>query len=212
MKKSYLRSLAVLGITGSVILTAQELSALNSSNAPSEQMQCGCRGGYIRQPSTQKTNPDKYGSNRKKNNDFTAMNESSDEGTDATSDEGETPSSSNSQYPSRYSPQMNSNPSTSTNTNQTNTQNPNKQTAYRYGSRTIASADENAPKNVEAESEEQLLKQLDVEGKRIYNSLSPEGKQLAQRLAKQYADKNQAVKHAQKQMSGMAPASKEMEK
>lgn len=56
-------------------------------------------------------------------------------------------------------------------------------------------------KNFEPENEEQFLKQLDAEGRRTYTGLNPEGKKLAQRLAKQYTDKNQAVKHAARQMS-----------
>lgn len=220
MKKSYLRNLAVLGITSGVILTAQQLSAANSTVNLSEQAECGCRGGYTRGPSTQKTNPDKYGSARNQNGGFVAMDDSSDEDMSGNPDEEESQGSSTSQYPSRYSPQMNSSSKTNASDAMQNSQGSNqrsslgsngKQPGYRYGQNTVASGDEAAPKTIEMESEDQLLKQLDTEGKRIYNSLSPEGKLLAQRLAKQYADKNQAVKHAQKQMAnGMM--NKEMEK
>ncbi len=50
-------------------------------------------------------------------------------------------------------------------------------------------------------SESQFVGQLNPEGKRIFNTLTPEGKQLAIRLSKQYTDKNQAVKHAARQIT-----------
>ncbi|MFQ5728939.1 MAG: hypothetical protein ACE5GN_01080 [Waddliaceae bacterium] len=45
-----------------------------------------------------------------------------------------------------------------------------------------------------------FYKQLDTEGRRLYDSLNNDGKQLAVRLSKQYVNKNQAVREAVKQM------------
>lgn len=61
-------------------------------------------------------------------------------------------------------------------------------------------------------TEEQFVRHLNTEGKAIFNTLSPEGKELAIRLSKQYADKNQAVKHAARQLGhgeDKVPAAKE---
>lgn len=214
MKKSYLRNLAVLGITGSVILATQQLNAANPVQglSSSEQLECGCRGGYIRNSSNQKTNPNTYGYGRKQNNrGFVAMNDSSNDEMDGSSDDEDYSDDgmSNPQYYPQRRPGSDSTTRPMDNMRGTNPSDSNynptkKPTAYQYSPRTIATADEAPAKSMDMESEDQLLKQLDAEGKRIYNSLTPEGKQLAQRLAKQYADKNQAVKHAQKQMSGMS--------
>lgn len=60
----------------------------------------------------------------------------------------------------------------------------------------------------QAMTEEQFARQLSTEGKRIFNSLSAEGKQLAIRLSKQYPDKNQAVKQAAQNLNkqdGLTP-------
>lgn len=53
-----------------------------------------------------------------------------------------------------------------------------------------------------AMTEEQFARQLSTEGKKLFNSLSPEGKQLAIRLSKQFTDKNQAVKQAAQHLKG----------
>jgi len=50
-------------------------------------------------------------------------------------------------------------------------------------------------------TEEEFAQQLSIEGRRLFNTMNTEGKQLAIRLSKQYSDKTQAVKHAIRQMA-----------
>lgn len=51
-------------------------------------------------------------------------------------------------------------------------------------------------KNVNILNEQDFVRQLNDDGRKLFNSLDKDGKQLAMRLAKQYVDKNQAVKQA----------------
>ncbi|NGX41950.1 MAG: hypothetical protein K940chlam7_00224 [Chlamydiae bacterium] len=66
-------------------------------------------------------------------------------------------------------------------------------------SRGVDSRDVSGSVNYDVKNEKEFVTQLSDEGKRLYKILAPEGKQLALRLAKQYADKNQAVKEAAQQ-------------
>lgn len=50
-------------------------------------------------------------------------------------------------------------------------------------------------------SESAFYSQLDQEGKRVWNTLDGEARQLAIRLSKQFSNKNQAVREAQRHMS-----------
>ena len=50
--------------------------------------------------------------------------------------------------------------------------------------------------NFDPRSEHEFVSQLNAGGKKLYESLSYDGKQLAIRLAKQFPDKNQAVREA----------------
>lgn len=57
----------------------------------------------------------------------------------------------------------------------------------------------NGSDNLMPETQEQFVQQLNIEGRRLFKTLDDEGKKLAMRLAKQYSNKNQAVKHAAQQ-------------
>lgn len=55
--------------------------------------------------------------------------------------------------------------------------------------------------NEQAISETSFYSQLDQEGKRVWNTLDSDARQLAIRLSKQFSNKNQAVREAQRHMN-----------
>lgn len=232
MKKTDLKKLALLGITGGVMLASQGLNAaqINNSSLLNNNMQHnGCGGGKCGSPSNRgngcgATNhcsggnhcsgqshcsgsdhcngqyDKKSGNNPNRSyNRTVAMNDEPDEYEEGEAEDYKdgtyVPGSSGSGSYKSGKPAAYPRPEderrapygrpTSYNDNQMNK---NANTTY--------DKMDDQPIN-----EDQFVKQLDSEGRRLYNSLSPEGKKLAQRLSKQYSDKNQAVKHAARQVT-----------